>query len=347
MRGVCFQSVEHIAPQDLPDAVIEAPTDAIVQVDMAGLCGSDMHPFFGREIGLDVGTVMGHEFVGRVVETGSQVRSVSVGDRVCAPFTTSCGQCEFCRRGLTARCVDGQLFGWRQDGEGLHGGQAQWVRVPLAEGTLVPVPDGIADETALLVGDNFSTGMYCADLAEVQPGRVYAVVGCGTVGLLAIMAALLRGATQVFAYDPVGTRRQRAQAVGASVCDSLEAFEAAVRQASEGRGADGVMELVGKPDAQRLAYDIISPGGILATIGCHCTPNFSFSPAELYDKNLTYRSGRCPARAYMPRLMQRLQTEPIDLSWCVTHRFPLSDAITAYDTFAYQKDDCVKAVLVF
>lgn len=347
MQGVCFQSVEQIAPQSLPDAVIEAPHDAIVQVAMAGLCGSDMHPFFGRETGLDVGTVMGHEFVGRVVEVGSQVHNVAIGDRVCAPFTTNCGQCEFCRRGLTARCVGGQLFGWRQHGNGLHGGQAELVRVPLADGTLVPVPDGIADETALLVGDNFSTGMYCADLADVQPGRVYAVVGCGTVGLLAITAAILRGATQVFAYDPVPSRRQRATAMGAIACESPAAFADAVREASDGRGADSVMELVGKPDAQRLAYEIISPGGILATIGCHCTPHFSFSPAELYDKNLTYRSGRCPARAYMPTLMQRLQTEPIDLSWCVTHRFALSDAVAAYDTFAYQKDHCVKAVLVF
>ena len=106
------------------------------------------------------------------------------------------------------------------------------------------------------------------------------------------------------------------------------------------------MELVGLPAAQRLAYDLVRPGGTLSVIGCHCTPHFSFSPAEAYDKNLTYRTGRCPARSYMPRLAQRLLEEPVDLSWCITHRFSISDAESAYQTFAHAEDNCVKAVLV-
>ena len=165
MRGICFEQVEIVATRQMNDPVIEHGNDAIVTVQLSGLCGSDLHPFFGRETGMDAGTVMGHEFVGQVVETGDEVRTVRKGDRVCAPFTTSCGECFYCKQGLTARCVQGQLFGWRSGGVGLHGAQAELVRVPLADGTLVKLDEDMPDEVALLVGDNLSTGYFCAEMA--------------------------------------------------------------------------------------------------------------------------------------------------------------------------------------
>ncbi len=347
MLGVCFESVQQVGLRELSDPVIEQAEDAIVQVELAGLCGSDLHPFFGREVGIDSGTVMGHEFVGTVVDVGSSVRTIALGDRVCAPFTTSCGRCFFCQQGLTSRCRQGQLFGWREKGKGLHGGQAQYVRVPLAGGTLMQVPEGIPAETALLLGDNLSTGHYAADMVGAGSAEVCAVIGCGTVGLLAIVSALRQGAKHVIAIDPNPARAQIARQLGASSFTEVAAAEAAIGDLTDGRGADGVMELVGLPDAQSAAYRLLRPGGTLSVIGCHCTPHFSFSPADAYDKNLTYRTGRCPARFYMSQLADDLVDNLPDLDWCVTHRFAFQDAVAAYDTFAHGKDGCVKAVIEF
>ena len=347
MRAVCFESVQRVQVREIADPVIESPTDVIVRVNVAGLCGSDLHPFFGREMGIDPGTAMGHEFVGEIVTVGNLVNRFQVGDRVCAPFTTNCGECFYCQSGLTSRCTRGQLFGWRQNSAGLHGGQAEMVRVPLADGTLMRVPDDMSDDAALLLGDNLSTGFYCADLADVNRDGVYVVIGCGTVGLLAIASAFRIGATQVLAIDPQPSRLQIASNMGAKAFSDTDEIHNAVMQATEGRGADAVLELVGLPEAQKLAIDLIRPGGTLSVIGCHCTPHFAFSPTEAYDKNLTYRTGRCPARHYMSLLADSLETKPMDLSWCITHRFNLDDGVKAYDVFANRKDGCVKAVIDF
>lgn len=347
MKGVVFEGVEQVAWRDLADPVVESPGDAIVAVELAGMCGSDLHPYFGRETGLDQGTVMGHEFVGRVVEAGKAVQSVRVGDRVFAPFSTSCGQCYFCQRGLTSRCSAGQLFGWRSNGRGLHGGQAQFVRVPLADGSLKKVPEGLSAESALLLGDNFSTGFFCAELGAVDPRGVTAVIGCGSVGLLAIVAARLLGAGQVVAIDPVADRRERAEARGATAIEPGPAAIALVRDLTEGRGADSVLELVGLPAAQELAFELIRPGGTMAVIGCHTARHFSFSPVDAYDRNLTYRTGRCPARHYMDLLAERVAAGEVEIDSMITHRFDPAQCVPAYDLFAHQRDGCIKAVMEF
>lgn len=345
MIGVCFEDIGIVKTRQLPDPVIEHPTDAIVRISVAGLCGSDLHPFFGREAGLERGTVMGHEFVGEVVDTGADVQNITIGTRVCAPFTTSCGHCYYCESGLTSRCTSGELFGWRQNGSGLHGGQSSFVRVPLAEGTLLEIPQGMSDETALLLGDNLSTGHFAADMAAVSASGTYGVIGCGTVGLLAIAAAKQLGAREIIAVDPCQPRLQIAESLGALTFTSPQKALQHVKSLTHGRGLDGVMELVGLPTAQDLSYEMVRPGGTLSVIGCHCTPHFSFSPADAYDKNLTYRTGRCPARHYMNLLSTDPKVCDMDLSWCITHHFPVTDAVDAYRIFSKREDGCVKAVL--
>ncbi len=350
MKGVCFQDVGRVTTLDLPEPEVEAPRDAIVQVSLAGLCGSDLHPFFGRETGLDVGTVMGHELVGTVVELGSDptLRSrFSVGDRVFAPFSTNCGGCFYCQIGLTSRCVDGQLFGWRQSSVGLHGCQSEYVRIPLADATMMKLPAQVSDSDALLLGDNFSTGYYCAQMANIEPAGTYVVIGCGTVGQLCIVAARKMGAQRIFAIDLVEDRRRQAEQRGAIAMPPDQACLSAVAAATNGRGADGVMELVGLPAAQELAYSLIRPGGVMSVIGCHCTPDFAFSPVDAYDKNLTYRTGRCPARHYMDQLTGQVADGTYDLNGFITHRFSIDEAVEAYDVFSHQKDGCIKAVFEF
>lgn len=347
MKGICFQSIGVVQYQDLADAAIEETTDAVVQVELAGMCGSDLHPFFGREVGLDPGTVMGHEFVGRIVAVGNDVKQLKVDDRVYAPFSTNCGECFFCNKGLTSRCTASQAIGWRSNGVGLHGGQAEFVRVPNAAATLKKIPEGLSSESALLLGDNFSTGFFCAEMAEIDPNGLTVVIGCGSVGLLSIMAAQYLGARNLIAVDRVPARRELATSLGVtSVAPGAEAIES-VMQLSDGRGADSVMELVGLPDAQRLAYEIIRPGGVMSVIGCHSSPSFSFSPTEAYNKNLTYKTGRCSARHYMEKLTRRVLEEQWMIDTMITHRFKPSDCVRAYDVFSNQKDGCIKAAFDF
>lgn len=347
MKAVCFQQVEEVACRDINDATIEVPTDAVVQVELAGLCGSDLHAFHGRETGLDVGTVMGHELVGKVVEVGQGVSQIQPGDRVYTPFTTSCGKCFYCQRGLTARCEFGQLFGWVQDNQGLHGGQSEYVRVPLADGTLKKMPPELSAESALLLGDNFSTAYFCAEMAQLDSAGVYVVVGCGTVGLLTVLAAQVLGAEKLFAYDPVPQRLSKAEQLGATVVSDIAELKALVLSASEGRGADSVMEVVGLPAAQQLAFDLLRPGGILSVVGCHCTPDFAFSPIDAFDKNLAYRVGRCPARHYMELLTDKVASGSINLDGFITHRFAPDDCVNAYDIFSNRRDGCLKAAFEF
>ena len=347
MRGACFQEVGVVACLELPEPSLRAATDAIVKVNLAGLCGSDLHVFHGREAGMDPGTVMGHELVGSVVEVGAEVRDIAVGDRIYTPFTTSCGRCYFCRRGMTCRCTAGQLFGWVEGGRGLPGCQSEYVRVPLADGTLKPIPDAVSDAAALLLGDNFSTGYYCAEMAEVGPEGTYVVVGCGTVGLLSIIAAKHLGADTLFAIDPVPERRAEAEALGATALAPGEAALKQIRETTDGRGADAVMEVVGIPDAQKLAYDALRPGGILSVVGCHSTPHFAFSPVDAFDKNLTYRTGRCPARHYMDRLTDLVADGTFQLDRFVSRRFAVEECVEAYDVFANRRDGCLKAALRF
>ena len=205
VKAITFQAPESIQCEDVDDPVIVAPTDVIVRVDVGAICGSDLHVWRGHEQGLDVGTVLGHEFLGEVVEAGADVRRFPVGTQVVAPFTTSCGKCYYCTRGLTCRCEKGQLFGWVEQGQGLHGSQAEYVRVPLADGSLVEVPEDAPVEEALFCGDVLSTGTYAAELGSVSPGSIVAVIGCGPVGLMAVVAARELGAERVLALELMPT----------------------------------------------------------------------------------------------------------------------------------------------
>ena len=344
MKAACFQDIENIITLEVADPVIESPGDCIVKVTLAGLCGSDLHPFYGRETGIDLHTIMGHEFVGEVVACGADCR-IPVGSLVGSPFTTSCGNCFYCRKGFYARCEVGQLFGWREKGEGLHGGQAEYVRVPHANGTLVSLED-IPPEIGLLLGDNLSTGYYCAEMAEVGPQGVYAIIGCGTVGLLCAISCLQKNAQQLFAFDPQPHRLEVARRLGVQTYSDEQAFLAAISESTEGRGADGVMELVGLPAAQDLAFRSLRPGGILSVVGCHCGPNFSFSPVDAFDKNLTYRTGRCSARFYFDRLDSLIKNYESELVSMISHKFTIDEAAHAYDIFANRKDGCLKAAFV-
>jgi threonine dehydrogenase-like Zn-dependent dehydrogenase len=345
MRGLCYFGPGDVRVEHVTDPVVIDGTDAIVAVEAAGLCGSDLHVYHGRETGLDQGTVLGHEFVGRVIAVGDSVARLAVGDRVLSPFSTSCGECFYCRSGLTARCERGQLFGWRAAGIGLHGGQAERVRVPLADATLVSIDSAVTAEEALLVGDNLSTGFFACDLAGIEPHSVCVAIGSGAVGLATIIAARHRGCRNIVAVDRVAYRRDAASRLGAIACGDDAEATSIVNQLSNGRGADAVLELVGLPDAGRLAYRLVRPGGSVAMVGCYTSSDFPFSPVEAYNKNLTIRTGRCPARHYVERVGQLVRSRAIDCRSLITHRWGLDDGPRAYEVFAGRRDGCIKAIV--
>lgn len=347
MRALVFEGVRRVACATVPDPVLLGDGDALVRVRAAAVCGSDLHVYRGLEIGLDAGTVLGHELAGEVVETGRGVARFRPGDRVVSPFTTSCGGCFYCRLGLTARCERGQLFGWVQEGRGLHGVQAEYVRVPLADSTLVGMPEGIPPEQALLAGDVLATGWFGAESAGAGPGKVVAVVGCGPVGLMAAVAARELGAERIFAVDSLPDRLALAERWGAEPVDFRQENPwERVRDATEGRGADAVVEAVGTPQASRLAFDLARPGATLAAVGVHTEHHLAFAPGEAYDKNLTYRAGRCPARAYMDRLLPLVQSGKYGLGVLISHRLPLEDGPLGYDLFDRRVEGCTKVVLL-
>lgn len=347
MNAITFRGIETLTYEQVPDPKIVESTDVIVRVHMAGLCGSDLHPYFGRELGLDLGTVMGHELLGEVVEAGSGVARFRVGDVVVAPFSTSCGECFYCRAGLSARCEQGQLFGWVQEGRGLQGAQAELVRVPLADGTLVAVPDGLDAAVALLAGDILSTAAFGADLAGVQPGDLVAVVGCGPVGLLAVRAAFERGAREVVAVDSVPSRLLVAERFGAIPANFATGDPVSVvRERSEGRGADAAIEAVGSAGATRMAADLLRLGGSLAAVGVHTEPHLALSPGEIYDRNLRYASGRCPARHYMEASLALAVRDEELIRTLISHRLSLADGVDAYAHFAARDEGWTKVVLV-
>lgn len=346
MKALTFRGREKIAYETVADPNIAEPTDVIVKVKLTCICGSDLHIYHEHETGLDQGTVMGHEFVGEVVERGAGVKSLSKGDLVMSPFTTNCGQCYYCRIGLTCRCERGQLYGWVEGGNGLHGGQAEYVRVPMADSTLEKIPEGISLEEGMLLGDIISTGFYCAHQAEIKPNQVHAVVGCGPVGLMTIAGALEYGAEKVFAIDSVEERLVMAEKFGAIPINFKKVNPLdVIKNYNEGRGADAVMEVVGNGSAAKLAYDIIRPGGIISTVGVCNDKHLAFSPVDAYNKNLTFKVGRCPAHHFMKSLTKVVLKRKYDFTSILTHRIKLSDGAYGYDIFANKKDNCLKVVL--
>ena len=347
MKALTFQGKENIVYTQVADPSVLAATDAIVKVRIAGVCGSDLHVYHCRETGLDNGTVMGHEFVGEVVEIGHDVKRFRRGDMVFSPFTTSCGVCFYCKMGLTCRCEKGSFYGWVEKGAGLHGGQAEYVRVPLADTTLLPLSHDLSLEQGLLLGDVFSTGYFCADMAGIQPKGTYVVIGCGPVGLMAVIGAKNLGAEHLFALDTVPERLEKAQAFGAIPLNplSIDVVEK-IKSVTNGRGADAVLEVVGSPSASRLALDLVRPGGTISTVGVHTTPQFAFSPVEAYNKNLTYKVGRCSARFYAEKLIREGIVQRYDIESVISHRFDLSEGAAAYRIFDKKEDNCLKAVFV-
>ncbi|POS78088.1 alcohol dehydrogenase GroES-like domain-containing protein [Diaporthe helianthi] len=340
MKAVVFDGPHKVSIQDRPVPKLQHGGDIIVKVQAAALCGSELHTFRGHAKS-ETGFIMGHEFTGVVVEAGSDVRTVKTGDKIVSPFTTTCGKCFYCENGYSSRCVESLLFGCPK----LDGGQAEYVRVPNADGTVVKAPPEIDDQSLVLMADIFPTGYFGAKNAftrlsagEIANGTVV-VVGCGPVGLCAIIAALEYKPKHLFAVDSVDSRLEQARKLGAEplnfVKDKEGMFEK-VKSVTDGRGADAVIEVVGLPPALRTAFDLLRPWGVISSIGVH-NAEIPWSGTEAYDKNVRLQMGRCPVRSLFPGALALLAKKQDKLSFMFDKIMPLTEAVEGYDIFDKMK----------
>lgn len=345
MKAAVYQGPEKIVLQDVEKPKIEHPRDAIVRITTSAICGSDLHLWHGRvPIPPGFTFTVGHEFVGVVEEVGSGIQegTLKPGDRVVVAFNTCCGQCFYCRRGLYAQCDYTQAFGFGR----LNGGQAEYARVPFADTSAVKVPDDVPDEQAIFVGDIFSTGYFGADQGGVKAGDSVVVVGCGPVGLFAQMSCHVMGAAQVIAVDSVPERLQVAKSLGSTVINFQEEdAPAKVRQLTEGRGADVVIEAVGQIPAFKSAFQYVRKGGTVSVIGMYIEPDVGVPLGQMFLQDLTLKVGVCNTRAYMERMMELIRHGKVDLTKVVSHTMPLTDVTKGYEIFADHKDNAVKVLL--
>jgi len=284
---------------------------------------------------------MGHEFTGTVTKVGSEVKTMQVGDKVVSPFTVSCMDCFYCRNGFSSRCVHSTLFGT----EKLDGGQAEFVRIPYADGTAMKAPLQIKDNALILMADIFPTGYFGAKNAfkliePMQPSEAtVVVVGCGPVGLCAIVSALEHRPKHLFAVDSVESRLELARKLGAeplNFAKDKDGMIKRVKEVTEGRGADAVVEVVGLSPALRTAYDLLRPFGVISSIGVH-NAEIPWTGFEGYSKNFIVQMGRCPVRSIFPEALEVLARNQDKFSFMFDKIMPLADAVEGYDLFDNMK----------
>jgi threonine dehydrogenase-like Zn-dependent dehydrogenase len=334
MRATVIHGTRDVRLEDVPDPQVQLPGDAVVKVVAACVCGSDLWPYRGvREVKSP--TRIGHELVGVVQDIGADVRTVRPGDFVIAPFALSDGTCPHCRNGIQTSCDNGAWWGSTDEaGRVIDGGQGEYVRVPMADGTLVAtpeVPDDALVPALLTLSDVMGTGHHAALAAGVGPGQTVVVVGDGAVGLCAVLAAKRLGADRVVAMSRHADRQAVARRFGADeiVAERGEAGVAQIEQLTRGVGADAVLECVGTKESMQQAIDATRPGGKVGYVGVPAGgPELPIG--QLFSSNVSVGGGVAPVRAYLPELLADVLAGRLDPSPVFDATYALADVADAY-----------------
>ncbi len=332
MRATVFRAAGDVRIETVPDAAIRAPSDALVRVTHACVCGSDLWFYRGEAKAWRAGWRCGHEFLGIVEDVGPDVRTVGRGDRVIAPFVYSDGTCEFCLRGLQTSCPHGDAFG----GANNDGGQGEAVRVPYADATLVALPSDIANDEAVLervlpLSDVMGTGHHAALAAGVGPGKTVAVIGDGAVGLCAILAARRLGAERVLAFGRHPSRAAVARRFGAAEIVAERGPEAVARALElTGGGPHAVLECVGNEGSMAMATGMVRPGGAVGFVGVPYGAAKGINLRRMFEHNFALRGGLAPVRAYLPELLADVLAGRLDPSPVFDLRVGLDGVPQAY-----------------
>jgi 2-desacetyl-2-hydroxyethyl bacteriochlorophyllide A dehydrogenase len=342
MRAVTFQAPGEVRIDDVPEPRLEAADDAIVRVEATGICGSDLHIYHGR-VKIEPGFVIGHEYVGTVVEAGDGVTEVKPGDRVLGTYGTACGGCFFCRRGEYHKCDDGRVFGHGATLGSLQGAQAELLAVPHANLTLRRVPDGLSDDAALFAGDVAGTAYHAIVEGGFEPGGTVAVLGLGPVGLCAVQVARAAGASLVVAVDSVAERLRMAESLGGTPVHLTDGDpRGTVKQLTEGRGVDLAVDAVGHPDALDLACRLARKAGTVSVTGVYAE-RVEVHMGVVWIKALTLRTGHANVIGHLDRVLAMLATGVLDPAPLVTHHMKLDEAADAYEL--YDRREALKIVL--
>ena len=326
------------------DPTIIDPSDAIVRIDSSTICGTDLHILKGDVPAVTPGTVLGHEAVGTVLETGAAVTTFAEGDRVLMSCITSCGRCRFCKEAHYGLCTGGGgwIFGHLIDGL-----QAEYARVPFVDTSVYKVPEGLSDEQVLFLADILPTAYEVGVLnGKVDAGDTVVIVGAGPVGLAAVMTAKLYTPARIVVIDLADSRLEKAQAFGADVTinNGREDALAFVNELTHGLGADVAIEAVGLPETFELCTELVRPGGHVANVGVHGHPA-TLHLETLWTKDVTITTGLVDTFS-TPRLLQLIAEGRLDATQFATHRFALDETLDAYDTFAAAAEtDALKVVL--
>jgi threonine dehydrogenase-like Zn-dependent dehydrogenase len=384
MKAAVIHGPRNIQYDTVDDPKILQNRDIILKVTATAICGSDLHIYSGG-IPQPRPMVLGHEFMGIVEETGSEVTNLKRGDRVVVPFPVACGTCFFCNHELPGHCENsnpqhygpegglltqkgGALFGYTDLYGGYDGGQAEYVRVPYADFGPRKVPDSLTNEQVLFLTDIFPTGYSGIDWGEVKGGESVAIFGAGPVGVMAAKSAWLRGAERVIIVDTVQYRLDKAAATAG--CETIlwenpKDVVSQIRQMTSGRGADVCVEAVGfEPDRSFLdkakavinaeagspkvieaCMSAVRRGGIVSVLGVYPSLYDNFPIGQFFDKGIVLKGGQAPAHKHIDTLLKFVEEGRVKLDDIITHRLPLSQIAHGYDIFKNKEEDCVKVVL--
>jgi len=392
VKAVVWHGKRDVRVDEVPDPVIQEPTDAIVRITTTNICGSDLHLYETLGPFMGVGDILGHEPMGIVEEVGSQAGSLKVGDRVVLPFQISCGSCWMCGQGLQTQCETTQvrehgtgaaLYGFSKLYGEVPGGQAEYLRVPHADYNPIVVPDEHPDDRYVYLSDVLPTAWQSFVYADVPKGGSLAVLGLGPIGDMATRIARQQGVEQVIAVDLVPERIARARAFGVTVIDLTETDDVggAIRDLTDGRGADAVIDAVGmevhgspatktiqqvagllpsflsapimkragidRMNALYTAIDAVRRGGTISVIGVYGGAADPMPMITLFDKQIQLRMGQANVKRWVPEILPLLtgDGDPLGVDGFATHRLPLAEAAHGYEIFQKKQDGAIKVLL--
>ena len=342
MKAYTYINKGEFALIDKPKPTIIEPTDAIVRVTLGSICSSDLHIKHGSVPRAVPGITVGHEMVGIVGEHGSEVKGVSVGDRVTVNVETFCGECFYCKHGYVNNCTSphgGWALGCRIDG-----GQTEYVRVPLAEQGLNRIPDSVTDEQALFVGDVLATGFWTARISEITEDDTVLIIGAGPTGICTLLCVMLKQPKRIIVCEQSEERRnfvkQHYPNVLLTTPDECEDF---VKNNSDHGGADRVLEVAGGKDTFQLAWRTARPNAIVTVVALYNEAQTLPLP-DMYGKNLTFKTGGVDG-CDCEEVLQLIEEGKIDTTPLITHRFPLSRIAEAYSLFENKEDGVIKVAI--
>lgn len=376
MKAVTYQGIKKVLVKEVPDPRIEKPDDMIIRVTASAICGSDLHLLHGMIPNMQEDYVIGHEPMGVVEEVGPEVTKLKKGDRVIIPFNISCGQCWYCQNHLESQCDNsnengemGAYFGYSGTTGGIPGGQAEYLRVPFANFTHFKIPDSCEqpDEKLSVIADAMSTAFWSVDNAGVKDGDTVIVLGCGPVGLFAQKFCWLKRAKRVIAVDVLDYRLQHAKRTNSVEIVNAEQYENVgndLKEMTKG-GADIVIDCTGMSGKMSpleqlasglklhggamgglvIASQCVRKGGTIQVTGVYGGRYNAFPFGDIFQRNVTVKTGQAPMIHYMPYMYELVDTGKIDPSDVVTHVIPLSEAKHGYEIFDTRQDNCIKVVL--